>query len=64
MTPRDPKRIDKILQTLGFIWAKHPDMRFGQLLINAGIAKDDMGTWNCEDDKMLEHLNKVFKDGF
>lgn len=31
---RDPNRIDSILQDLGEIWKKYPDMRLGQLISN------------------------------
>ena len=57
---RDLKRIEKILFQLGILWAKpeNSDMRFGQLLINYGIVKDDFQTWMAEDDYWL----KVFKE--
>jgi hypothetical protein len=43
------------------IWHSNPDMRFGQLLINLGIAKDDFNTWINEDadlEKWLESMKK------
>ena len=57
---RDLKRIEKVLFQLGILWAKpkNSDMRFGQLLINYGIVKDDFQTWMAEDDYWL----KVFKE--
>jgi len=31
-------------------------MRFGQLLINLGIAQDAMHTWNIEDDELKTYI--------
>ena len=32
---RDPRRIDEVLLAIGEIWEKDPDLRLGQLIINA-----------------------------
>ncbi len=32
---RDPARIDQILEILRTVWTQHPDMRLGQLVVNA-----------------------------
>jgi hypothetical protein len=32
---RDPARIDRILGLLGEVWTKNPDLRLGQLVVNA-----------------------------
>ena len=32
---RDPRRIDDVLLAIGEVWAQHPDLRLGQLLLNA-----------------------------
>ena len=32
---RDPDRIDRILDLLREVWARHPDLRLGQLIVNA-----------------------------
>jgi uncharacterized protein YihD (DUF1040 family) len=53
---RNPKRIDEILGTLSKIWKSNPDMRFGQLLINLGIAQDTARTWNIEDDELETYI--------
>ena len=37
---RDPKRIPEILNELKGIWSSFPDLRLGQLIINAA------GMWN------------------
>ena len=32
---RDPRRIDDVLLAIGEVWAQNPDLRLGQLLVNA-----------------------------
>ena len=46
---RDPKRIPRILEIVRQLWEKHPDSRFGQMLINCGIAQDNLTTWMFDD---------------
>ena len=56
---RDTKRIDRILKQIGSIWKTKPDQRFGQLLINIGIAPDDLAFWAMEDGDLEEALGEV-----
>ena len=56
---RDKNRIQKILNLLEKIWQKDSDQRFGQLLINLGIIKDDFETWQKEDDVLEKYLIKI-----
>jgi len=56
---RDEERIKRILKILEEIWEKSSDQRFGQLLINLGVIKDDFETWKNEDDLLEEHLIKI-----
>ena len=56
---RDINRIEKVLYELGKLWARHPDYRFGQLLINYGIVNDDINVWTNEDDILLKFLKKL-----
>ena len=56
---RDKKRIKRILSILEEIWEHNPDFRFGQLLINLRIIKDDFETWQNEDDLLEEYLTKI-----
>ena len=56
---RDPQRIPEILALLVKIWSKEPDLRLGQILVNATGHMDNM--FNIEDDKMLEGLKKFHK---
>lgn len=56
---RDPKRIPKILATLGELWMANPDLRLGQIMGNAAI------TFYTEDDqavKELQRWNDWYKD--
>ena len=55
---RDESRIKKILKILEKMWLDMPDCRFGQMLINYGIIKDDIQAWTLEDDELLEGLEK------
>jgi hypothetical protein len=48
---RDKKRIKRICRKLEALWALVPDMRFGQLLINCGIAAYHNYTFNIEDER-------------
>lgn len=47
---RDPKRIPKVLDALGELWAANPDLRLGQIMDNAAI------TFYTEDDRALQEL--------
>lgn len=53
---RDPNRISELLTTLGAIWTYCPDMRLGQIIVNATGHTGDM--FHYEDDEMLEKLQQ------
>jgi len=53
---RDKARIKRILKLLEKHWNDYPDQRFGQLLINLGIADDSMRVWRNEDDALEKYL--------
>lgn len=57
LQPRDPHRIDPMVDALRRLWKRYPDMRLGQLVINAAHPSD---TYNIEDDVMLQKLNEMF----
>lgn len=66
---RDPKRIDKILDTIKEIWVKSPDLRLCQLLGNALQKTDtfsyitDTEFYYLEDDILLQRLkDRYFKN--
>lgn len=51
---RDPERIDKILNTIRLIWTDCPDLRLGQLIVNAVGLETDL--FNIEDDILNREL--------
>lgn len=51
--PRDPARIDPIIEALRAAWHANPQMRLGQLVCNASrVATSNVDPFNCEDDPM------------
>lgn len=52
---RNPKRITVVLEQLGDIWIRVPDLRLGQLL---GILSID--TFNVEDYNLIDELAERF----
>ena len=54
---RDINRIDFILNSVGDIWKNYPDLRLGQLLLNA--VRDPM-LYYIEDDKLMGELVKLY----
>ena len=60
---RDINRIDPLLAKLGALWKQHPDMRFGQLIIN---LLDNLGKepWCIEDDVWTEIIETYLKEGW
>ena len=58
---RDPKRIKKILKLIEQHWVKNESMRFGQLLINLGIADDSNRVWQRDDWDLEDDLIKDLK---
>ena len=56
---RDPARIERILNKIGVIWEKNPDLRFGQLMYCLfDLFKVEKDIFIIEDDKLEETLNK------
>jgi len=58
---RDEKRIKRILELIEKIWRSYPDIRFGQLLINMGLMKDNIQAWTYEDEELEKHLMEISK---
>jgi len=56
---KNRKNIKNFRRNLG----KNSDQRFGQLLINLGVIKNDFETWRNEDDLLEEHLTKIKETG-
>ena len=59
---RDPNRIPKVLKELEKIWAQTPDLRLGQLLINATMTKagEMADFYYMEDNDLLEKLHDLY----
>ena len=55
---RDPKRIDVILQEIGAIWHKYPDMRLGQLI---GNVLEGPSLYYVEDDSLAKALKDMYE---
>ena len=58
---RDIKRIKRILKLIEDYWNKYSDQRFGQLIINMGIADDSNRVWQRDDWDLEEDLIKDLK---
>lgn len=50
---RDPGRIAEVLKELEAAWRANPDLRLGQLVVNAAGKADP---FNVEDDQLLAGL--------
>ena len=59
---RDPNRIDPILDEIREIWKRHPDLRLGQLILNARLGEDHAPRlYNLEDDRLIERLRSIYR---
>jgi hypothetical protein len=57
---RDPSRIDPVLQAIRKVWAEYPDMRLGQLLVNAIAPKEPCAElYSIEDMVLIRKLVKL-----
>ena len=55
---RDPKRIDTILQEIGNIWHRYPDMRLGQLV---GNVLEGPSLYYVEDAGLVSALKDMYE---
>jgi hypothetical protein len=55
--PRNPERIDEILNLLSTYWSKNPDLRLGQILENIA-GRSGSHTFYMEDSIVIEWLKK------
>ena len=54
---RDPARIDQVLSAIRELWMEYPDLRLGQLLLNAVRASDpNVELYAVEDTALLRKL--------
>lgn len=54
---RNKKRIPKTLKAMEKIWLSHPDLRLGQLLLN---AIQDWVMYYIEDDELIKTLSNYY----
>jgi len=59
---REKARIKRILKLIEDYWNKYSDQRFGQLIINMGIADDSNRVWRNEDKDLEKYLILNFKE--
>jgi hypothetical protein len=59
---RDPARIVKILGRLLTVWEAHPDLRLGQLIINAAMVRPNhLDPFYIEDEVLISKLEALVK---
>ena len=57
MIPRDPNRIDRVVELLREAWHLKPDFRLTQLVMVVTDKPEDGGAvWHTEDDTMEQNL--------
>jgi hypothetical protein len=49
---KDTGSRERIITLLDGIWAKSPEMRFGQLLVSLGVVVDSPALYNAEDSEI------------
>lgn len=54
---RDPNRIPRIVEKLRALWLAHPDLRLGQIVVNA--TPSGLDTFYAEDDKIEEGIDAL-----
>ena len=60
MNIRDPNRIDSVLTAIRDVWIQHPDMRLGQLIVNAiQPVTPNAETFHTEDFPLVNKLGKL-----
>lgn len=57
---RDLNRIDCILDRLGVIWKKFPDLRLGQLVLNVW---QDPSMYYVEDEEFINEIESFYNGG-
>lgn len=56
LRPRDPARIERMLEKLRHVWARYPDMRLGQIISNVSPLNADL--FMVEDDVVEKGLDE------
>ena len=59
---RDPARIDQILELLRQVWTHSPDLRLGQLIVNAVRPREPCPeVFSIEDPVLARRLERMLK---
>lgn len=59
---RDPNRIEPTLELLWKVWLKDPDLRLGQIIVNAVRPTEPCPQiFYAEDDKVAQGLEEMLK---
>ena len=71
---RDPRRIRRILGELAALWSSSPDLRLGQLILNAAkvehfkgrsnndmLAEQNQDIYNVEDEELIRRICTYMK---
>lgn len=56
---RDPNRIVNYLNVLAQVWAIHPDLRLGQLILN--VFPNDKVLYNIEDEELIQRIIEYYR---
>lgn len=60
---RDPARIDEILELLREVWTRSPDLRLGQLIVNAVRPQEPcLPVFSIEDTVLARRLERMLKE--
>jgi uncharacterized protein YihD (DUF1040 family) len=61
---RDPARIDQLLELLREVWTRSPDLRLGQLLVNAVSPREPCSeVYAIEDSVLARRLQRLLQQG-
>ncbi len=61
---RDPTRIDQILKLLREVWTQAPDLRLGQIIVNAVRPREPCPeVFSVEDTVLARRLGRMLKRG-
>lgn len=56
--PRDPERIDRMLAKVRQLWIAYPDLRLGQIVVNAGgFGQPGVRAFHVPDEAMERGLD-------
>ena len=57
--PRKKERIHYVLERLGLLWGKYPDLRLGQLILNIGASRN---LFAIEDEDLLKIIDEYIEN--